>query len=230
MVTQYASRQTHGLFDITIGALSHGLYHYGFANEEKPKQKDIKKYNNLVNYKNVLLAPSSIMLKEKGMRLDLGGIGKGYVAWKIATFLAQEGASKILVDVGGEIITRGKSYTIGISNPLDKSNLAYIKTSKEDISISTSGSYERFIDEESHHILDHTEGTSNHYYNAMTIIQNGWNIPMLDAYATALFNQPKENLNRYCDTLNLSLIAIEKENHIITKNLDTLALKSLQFL
>ena len=52
------------------------------------------------------------MLSRKGMRLDLGGIGKGYVAREIAQYLASEGASRILVDVGGEIVTRGKAYTI----------------------------------------------------------------------------------------------------------------------
>jgi len=228
-----ASEQTNGLFDISMGVLSHGVYHFGFANESKASKKEIEKNRGLVNYKNIELSPESILLKRKGMRLDLGGIGKGYVAKQIALFLEKKGATKILVDVGGEILTRGKSYTIAIKdpfNPDEKANIAYIKTSKEDMAISTSGSYERFIDEENHHILDHKNGSSNHYYTSMTLLQNSWDIEFLDAYATALYNQPVENLNAYCDSLNLCLIAIESDAHIIKLNLEKLKLKSLQFL
>ncbi|MDQ7047499.1 MAG: FAD:protein FMN transferase [Sulfurovum sp.] len=225
-----ASRQTHGLFDMSIGALSHGVYHFGFANEAKASSQIIEKQKSLVNYKNIILTPSNIMLKKKGMRLDLGGIGKGYVAKQIALFLEKKGASKILVDVGGEIITRGKSYTIALNDPFSEGNFAYIKTSKEDMSISTSGSYERFIDKENHHILDHRKGISNHYYSSMSILQNGWQIEMLDAYATALFNREKDTLEQHCERLNLSLIAMDNSSQIIKNNIDTLDLKSLKFL
>ena len=224
-----ASQESNGLFDISMGALSHGVYHFGFANENKASQAILNKYKALVNYKNILLTPDSIYLKEKGMRLDLGGIGKGYVAKEIALFLVKQGASKILVDVGGEILTEGKSYTIAIKDPFNEGNIASIKTSKEAMSISTSGSYERFIDEKHHHILDHKKGTSNHYYVSMTLLQNSWNIDRLDAYATALYNQAVPALQGYCNTLNLSVIAIEPHANIVKINLDRLNLKSLQW-
>lgn len=225
-----ASEQTNGLFDISMGALSHGVYHFGFSNETTSSYQTIRSQKKLVNYKNILLTPNSIMLKYKGMRLDLGGIGKGYVAKKIALFLQQQGATKILVDVGGEIITRGKSYSIALKDPFNEGNMAYIKTGKNDISISTSGSYERYIDANHHHILDHKKGVSNHFYSSMTIIQNSWNIDMLDAYATALYNQAPEKLQQYCQHLHISLIAVDTHANIITHNLETLKLKSLQFL
>ena len=224
-----ASQDTNGLFDISMGALSHGVYHLGFSNESKASKQVVEKNKSLVNYKNIQLTPDTIMLKQKGMRLDLGGIGKGYVAKEIARFLEKKGATKILVDVGGEIVTRGKSYTIAIKDPFNEGNIASIQTSKEDMSISTSGSYERFIDEKNHHILDHQKGTSNHYYSSMTVLQNSWDIEMLDAYATALYNQPIQHLDNYCQALNLSLIAIECDANIIKINLDRLDLKSLQF-
>ena len=64
----------------------------------------------------------------------------------------------------------------------------------------------------------------------MSILQNSWNIDKLDAYATALFNQPKEMLWDYCDTFGISVIAVEKDASLIEKNTDTLHLKSLKFL
>jgi thiamine biosynthesis lipoprotein len=225
-----ASQQTDGLFDITIGALSHGAYHFGFVNEGKASQTQIETQKKLVNYQTITLSQKSIYLKYKGMRLDLGGIGKGYAAKRIAHFLANNGATKILVDVGGEIVTRGKAYTIALKDPFNEGNIAYIKTSKADIAISTSGTYERFIDEENHHILNTDKGTSPHYYTSMTILQNGWNIDYLDAYATALFNQPPENIRQMADTLDIAMITID--NHTLTSLYQTqkLDLSSIAFI
>lgn len=224
-----ASQQTQGLFDISIGALSHGAYHFGFDNEKKASKKTVETQKELVNYKDITLQHESILLTKKGMRLDLGGIGKGYVAKQIALFLSDKGASKILVDVGGEIVTRGKSYTIALKDPFNEGNMGYIKTSKEDLSISTSGSYERFIDKENHHILHTSHGTSPHYYSSMTIIQNGWNIEMLDAYATALFNQTEDKNIILAKELNLSMVTTNK--HALTSlfQIDKLQLKHITF-
>ena len=223
-----ASEQTGGLFDISIGALSHGAYHFGFDNEQKASQEEIEKQKNLINYKNIILTPDSIMLNKKGMRLDLGGIGKGYVAKQIALFLTQKGASKILVNVGGEIITRGKSYTVSIKDPFSENNLAYIKTSKKDISISTSGSYERFIDKKNHHILNTFKGISSPYFSAMTVMQNGWNIDKLDAYATALFNQKTEKNIALCKKLNIAIISTDTQAVTSFCQLDILNLKDIE--
>jgi len=224
-----ASNQTNGLFDMSIGALSHGAYHFGFANENKASEKTVDTQKKLVNYKNISLSKNSIKLNKRGMRIDLGGIGKGYVAKQIALFLESQGATKILVDVGGEIITRGKVYTIALKDPFNEGNLAYIKTSKEDMSISTSGSYERFIDKENHHIINSQVGTSVQHYSSMTILQNGWNIDYLDAYATALFNQaPKHNITL---AKKLDIAMITTDNDAITSlfQTDSLDLKTITF-
>jgi len=224
-----ASEQTHGNFDISIGALSHGVYHFGFVNETKASWKTIEAYKSLVNYKNIILTPENIYLKKVHMRLDLGGIGKGYVAKQIALFLEKKGATKLIIDVGGEIITRGKAYTIALNDPFNDDNIAYIKTSKRDMSISTSGSYERFIDKKSHHILDHQKGSSNNYYSSITILQNGWNIDFLDAYATALFNQEPSQSIQMAEKLNIAMITIDTHAKLNTYNTEKLDLSSIKF-
>jgi len=226
-----ASEQTQGIFDISIGALSHGAYHFGFSNQTVADTKIIQKQKSLVNYRDIVLSKCSIYLKKKGMRLDLGGIGKGYVAREIAQYLASEGASRILVDVGGEIVTRGKSYTIAIQDPFSSKHRVMIQTSKADTAISTSGNYERFIGSPKyHHILDKAIGTSSSYYSSMTLMQNSWDIASLDAYATALFNQASHTLNPFAIEHRLSVLAIDKQNQIIEANRENIMLKSLQFL
>jgi len=224
-----ASEQTDGFFDISIGALSHGAYHFGFVNETKASWKTIEAYKSLVDYKNIILTPESIYLKKAHMRLDLGGIGKGYVAKQIALFLEKKGATKLIVDVGGEIITRGKAYTIALKDPFNDGNIAYIKTSKNDMSISTSGSYERFIDKENHHILNTSAGTSPLHYSSMTILQNGWHIDFLDAYATALFNQEASQSILMAEKLNIAMITIDTHATLNTYNTEKLNLSSIKF-
>lgn len=226
-----ASIQTQGIFDISIGSLSHGAYHFGFSNQTLANTETIQKQKSLVNYRDIVLTKSSIFLKKKGMRLDLGGIGKGYVAREIAQYLASEGASHILVDVGGEIVTRGKAYTIAIQDPFSPKHRVIIQTSKADTSISTSGDYERFIGSpEHHHILDKERGTASSYYSSMTLMQNSWNIASLDAYATALFNQAPHVLSTFAKENKLSVLAIDKQNQMIEENIGNIVLKSLQFL
>ena len=224
-----ASQSTEGVFDITIGALSHGAYHYGFANEKMASVETIQKQKKLVNYRDISIKHNTIFLEKKGMRLDLGGIGKGYVAKQIAVFLAKSGATKLLVDVGGEIVTRGKSYTIAIKNPFDEGNIAYLKTSKGDMSISTSGDYIRHIDDHNHHILNTTEGTSKNDYTSMSILQNGWHIDQLDAYATAYFNRPLHKIEKLKNTLGIALLIIDKSNTITLMNQDILDVESITF-
>jgi len=222
-----ASQQTNGLFDITIGALSHGAYHFGFDNQKIASEEEIKKRKSLINYKNIILKNNTISLKIKNMRLDLGGIGKGFVSKQIALFLQKQGATRILVDVGGEIITLGKKFTIAIKNPFKEGNIGYIETTKAPLSISTSGNYERFIDQKNHHILHTKQGISSHFYSSITILQNGWNIDMLDAYATALFNQPHQEMHTLAKKLKLSTITINNTKEIMLSSLDALKLEKV---
>ena len=224
-----ASKLSDGAFDITIGALSHGVYHYGFSNEAKGNKRHIDEAVKRVDYKKILLDERSIFLPQKGMRLDLGGIGKGYVAKRIAQFLQKSGAKYYLVDVGGEIITHGKRYSIAIKHPTAKGNIAQLQTSKTQLSISTSGSYERYIDEKNHHILHVKEGESRNDFTSMTLMQNGESIDMLDAMATAFFNSTKAYIQTKAKTLGISVIAIDKSGSITLDNLDELDYKSLVF-
>ncbi|MBU1657529.1 FAD:protein FMN transferase [bacterium] len=224
-----ASRQSEGGFDISIGALSHGAYHFGFSNQEIATKELLNKQKVLVDFNLIHLSPSAIFLTKKGMRLDLGGIGKGYVAKKIILFLKQNGATKALVDVGGEIVSFGKSYNIAIKDPFSEANIGYIKTSREPISISTSGDYERFISsKENNHILNKSNGISANIYSSMTVIQNGFDIDMLDAFATAMFNKNLDYVKSFSKRLNFATISIDKESNISLCNNRDLKLNSLE--
>jgi thiamine biosynthesis lipoprotein len=223
-----ASQNSGGDFDITIGALSHGAYHFGFANQSKAADSLVQQQKKLVGFDLIDLDEESIFLTKRGMRLDLGGIGKGYVAKKIALFLQERGARKALVDVGGEMVSFGKSYTIAIKDPFSNGNIAYIKTSKAPMSISTSGDYERFIaSRDTHHILDKKSGRSPGFYSSMTVLQNGFNIDLLDAYATAMFNNAPDYVKNFSKKLNFSTITVDRDASITVNNINDLNCRSI---
>ena len=218
-----------GVFDPTIGVLTQGVYGFGKKSAKIPSKNELQKVKKLVNYKNLIINKKEVYLKEKGMKLDFGGIGKGFIADKIMSYLRERGATKALVNVGGEISTFGKHYNIALRDPFSKNNLAIVKTCKEPLCISTSGDYERYIaSRENHHILDNKTAKQNHYYSSVTIIQNGRVCTMLDAVATIVFNSNKEFLKDISLKYNIAIIAVVDSGEIYFENFKALNIEGLE--
>ncbi|GGA27821.1 FAD:protein FMN transferase [Paenibacillus physcomitrellae] len=162
------AKEMGGLFDPTIGPLV-DLWGIGTENARVPQQHEIDEALKLINYKAVLIdeTAKTIKLARKGMVLDLGGIGKGYAADKVADYLRSQGITSALIDLGGSsIITLGAKpdgslWNIGLQDP-DQSRgtqLGTIKINNE--VIDDSGVYERFFMQDGiryHHILDPRTG------------------------------------------------------------------------
>jgi len=218
-----------GVFDPTIGILSQGTYGFGKESATLPSDVLLKKAQKLVDYKKVSLENDEIYLMQNGMKLDLGGIGKGYVADKIIQLLRTNNAKKALVNVGGEICTFGKHYNIALKHPFSQENLAIIKTLKDPLCISTSGDYERYItSKKNHHILDHKTAKQNHYYSSVTIIQNGIDCTLLDAIATMVFNSKKELLKDISKKYKICIIAVVEDGEIYFENFKALDIQSIE--
>ena len=105
----------------------------------------------LINYKNVLLneANCTIFLKEKGMRIGFGGIGKGYAADKAKYLLQNLGIKSGIVNASGDLITwgtqpNGKPWTIAIADP-DQSTMPFSTLNISNMAIATSGNYEKYV-------------------------------------------------------------------------------------
>jgi len=218
-----------GVFDPTVGALSQGLYGFGKKSAKIPTYKELQSARKLVNYKNLIINHKEVYLKEKGMKLDFGGIGKGYVADKIINYLQTKGATKALVNVGGEIATFGKRYNIALKDPYSKGNLAIVKTLQSPLCISTSGDYERFIaSKKNHHILDNKTAKQNHYYSSVTIIQNGIDCTLLDAVATIVFNTSQEFLKDISQKYGVAIIAVVESGEIYFENFKSLNIEGVE--
>jgi thiamine biosynthesis lipoprotein len=166
---------TEGAFDITYASVGH-LYDY--PHHVKPTEEQIKAALPGVNWRNMLLDPvhHTVRFEHPGMRIDLGGIGKGYAVDRCIAILQARGFQHALVNAGGDsrIIgdRMGRPWVVGIRNPDDK-NKVVTRIPIVNSAMSTSGDYERYFDEGGvryHHIIDPRTGHSASKVRSATIL------------------------------------------------------------
>lgn len=145
------SAVTDGAFDITYGSIDKRLWNFDKAMTSLPDAGTAKKMLRLIDYRNVILNESecTVMLKEKGMRIGFGGIGKGYAADRAKAILVQAGVESGIVNASGDLITWGRQanrqpWTIGIAHP-DNARAAFSWLNISDLAIATSGNYEKYV-------------------------------------------------------------------------------------
>ena len=169
------SRITGGAFDITYASVG---FMYDFHSHKKPTDAEIQSALPAVNYHHVVLDAqnSTVFFTQPGVRIDLGGIGKGYAVDRGIEILKSLGVDHALVTAGGDsriIGDRfGKPWIVGIRHPDDK-NRVIAKIPLVDTAMSTSGDYERYFDEDGvryHHIIDPRTGKSASKVRSATIL------------------------------------------------------------
>ena len=145
------SAVTNGAFDITYGSIDKRLWNFDNTLTSLPDAETAKSMVRLINYRNVLLDEQecTVMLKEKGMRIGFGGIGKGYAADRAKAVLVQLGVQSGIVNASGDLITWGRQanqqpWTIGIAHP-DNARAAFSWLNISDLAIATSGNYEKYV-------------------------------------------------------------------------------------
>ena len=119
-----------------------------------------------VNYENISVNDSTVTLADPEAKIDLGGIAKGFVADKIKSYMVQTGVTSAIINLGGNIVTIGGkknsgNFNIGIQKPFGSSEEYSAIVKGSNLSIVTSGSYERYFKQDGkiyHHILDTKTG------------------------------------------------------------------------
>ena len=114
-----------------------------------------------------------------GGTLDPSGLVKGWAVARAADVLARAGARRLFINAGGDIVTRGGPWRIGIRHPVERSRLAAV-LEVSDLAVATSGEYER-----GRHVLDPHTGRPPEGLLSATIV--GPDLATADAYATAAF-------------------------------------------
>lgn len=194
---KYFAEISNGAYEPSIGPL---VDLWNIKSEEKerekiPTVKEIEEKVALINYNNIeLLDNNQVFLNEKNMKINLGGIVKGYAADEARRILTENKVNIAIVDLGGNLFAHGikadgSDWKIGVQNPLEYTGnylgIIHIK----DKSIVTSGNYERFFVYNGfkyHHILDSKNGyPAENEIMGITIISDKSIVG--DALSTTLF-------------------------------------------
>jgi len=167
---------TDGAFDITYASVG---YLYDFRKHIRPDEAQISKALPAVNYRHILLDPKeqTVQFSRKGVRIDLGGIAKGYAVDCGINVLKARGFTRAYVGAGGDsriIGDRfGKPWVVGVRDPRKGEGEVIARIPLVNAAISTSGDYERFFDEGGvryHHIIDPHTGHSASKVRSATVI------------------------------------------------------------
>ena len=149
--SQRISNLTQGAFDISYGSIDKKLWNFDQTMTELPDARTAQNMVRLINYKNIIVddVQCTVFLKEKGMRIGFGGIGKGYAAEMAKNLLIQEGVESGIVNASGDLTTWGtqpnsRPWTVGIAHP-DSAALPFSALNISDNAIATSGNYEKFV-------------------------------------------------------------------------------------
>jgi FAD:protein FMN transferase len=167
---------TDGAFDITYASVG---YLYDFRKHVHPDEQQIHQALPAVNFRHVILdrRNQTVRFSQKGVRIDLGGIAKGYSVDRGIDVLKARGFTRAYVSAGGDsriIGDRfGKPWMVGIRDPRKGEGTVITEIPLADAAISTSGDYERFFEEGGvryHHIIDPHTGHSASKVLSATII------------------------------------------------------------
>lgn len=222
------SKLTNGAFDISYASMDR-IWKFDGSMKKMPSKEEIKKSVEKVGYQNVILnqKDTTIFLKNKGMKIGLGGIGQGYIADKIKELLKSKGCESGLVNVSGDISTWGKQmdgklWTIGIINPMNK-NKVFATFPLENTAVETSGSYEKYVvfnGKRYSHIIDPRTGYPASGVVSISVFAK--QTEMADALATGIFVMGVEvGLDFVNQIKGLECIIVDDKGVIHTsKNID----------
>lgn len=187
------SEMSQGEYDVTVGPLVN-LWGFGPGKREDkvPTEADIAQAKQRVGYQSIKLDGLSLT-KEKNIYIDLSSIAKGYGVDQVANVLESHGITSYLVEVGGEIRSKGKKeddtpWQVAIESPAGGHSIAEKIVSANDIAIATSGDYRNYFEKNgvrySHTINPVTGRPVTHRLVSVTVIDK--TATMADGLATAI--------------------------------------------
>lgn len=224
-VAMLYSRVSGGAFDITVGP----LVDLWKTAKTKPTAQQLEQAQAKVGYHRLILNPEkrTVQFELEGMKIDLGGVAKGYAIDKAIFAIKQNGAVGGLVDVGGDIRCFGKTKTgeeffkIGLQNPdnvgdSEKEQLLAVFKVK-DRAVATSGDYQRFIEvdgERISHIINPATKTGAKKFRSVTIIAP--KAIDADALATAVSVMDEKTGMEIIENLdNIEAVLVKRDGQVI---------------
>lgn len=220
------SRVTQGSFDISYGSIDKRLWNFDTNMKTLPDKETAKKMVRLINYRNIILDDENctVFLKEKGMRIGFGGIGKGYAAERGRLVMKSLGVESGIVNASGDLTTwglqpNGNPWTIGIANP-NASNELFSYINVTNMAVATSGNYEKFVminGKKYSHTIDPRTGLPVSGIKSVTIIT--LNAEIADAMATPVMIMGiKAGMNLINQMKDIEAIVIDDNNTVYSSD------------
>lgn len=173
------SKKLDGSFDITAGALT-DLWGIGHKDKFIPSQEEIDKVLPLVDYRLIQVdsVNNTVYLPKKGMKIDLGGVAKGYSINKASAVLKSYGITSALINDGGDIRSIGSKpdgtpWRIGVQDPRKSDGIIAAIPMIECDTLATSGDYQRFFEKDGirySHIIDPKTGKQPREIASVTLV------------------------------------------------------------
>ena len=215
--TLRVTRQSDGAFNPLVGPLMHIWGFHRDTPPSRPSQGDLAALLPLTQWETVECrsVPPTVRLPVKGMKLDLGGVAKGYAVDRVWSRFQEAGHTNILIDLGGNLRCLGEAvpgrggWRTAIRNPFDSVHPIGVFLLRPGEAVATSGNYERFVTLEGKryaHILDARRGEPAQGIAAVTVIAP--TAEEADILSTTLFilgpDEGRAYLSRYapaCEAL-----------------------------
>jgi FAD:protein FMN transferase len=220
------SHLTQGAFDITYGSIDKRLWNFDCTMTELPDPVTAQEMTRLINFRNIVLdeKESTVFLKEKGMRIGFGGIGKGYAAEMAKKVLLQLGIDNGIVNASGDLTVwgsqpNGNPWTVGIAHP-DLTEKAFAMMELKDSAVATSGNYEKFViinGKKYSHTIDPKTGMPVRGIKSVTIFSP--NAEICDALATPVTIMGIQPSLHMVNQLNgVECVIIDDDNKLYTSS------------
>lgn len=208
-LAQQVSKNTDGAFDISVAPLVNA-WGFGFKHSIEIGRETLDSLRQFVGYQKVKIEQGKIVKQDPRLMLDCSSIAKGYGVDRVAQFLKSKGVKHYMVDIGGEVMLKGKSprmkpWRIGINKPIEDSLSINqeLQTILEisDIGMATSGNYRKFYYKDGKkyaHTIDPRLGYPvQHNILSATVIAK--DCTTADAYATAFMVMGLEKALAFCE-------------------------------
>ncbi len=193
------SKITDGAFDISYASMDR-IWKFDGSMKHMPTPEEIKNSVSKVGYEKIILnaADRTVFLKEKGMKISFGAIGKGYAAQKAKELLVSKQVVAGIINASGDLTTwgtkaSGEKWLIGIANPLSKDKI-FSWLPVVESSVATSGNYAKYVvinGRKYSHIIDPRTGYPSRGVSSVTIFNKS--AEFCDALATAVFIMGKDD-------------------------------------
>ena len=196
-----------GRFDISMGGVS-ALYNFSSDSPALPDEGALEEAMSHVGWEKIRIEGSTVTLSDPEAVIDLGAIAKGYIADRLAETLRERGVESAIIDLGGNILCLGgkpdgSNFKVGIQYPYRDSSTVITAASLRDMSVVTSGIYQRWFEQEGavyHHLLDPETGRSidNGLISVSIVSENSVDC---DAMSTTVFSMGLEDGLEFINSL-----------------------------